>query len=130
MMFFCVYVRTRKKLEKYIKVNKIRNKYIIDIKKIIEEEEVDFDTEKTYLKILVFNKIQQAIEKNKDIYYIPDFDNQFSIEKLLNIKKILGSSNQFNVLVFHSEFRKEQSILDDVMNNLSKFDSSQLIRDY
>jgi hypothetical protein len=31
MQFFCVYVKTRKKLDKYIKVNKIRNKYIVDI---------------------------------------------------------------------------------------------------
>jgi hypothetical protein len=77
MDFFCVYVKTRKKLDKYIKVNKIRNKYIIDIKKIIEEEEISFDKEKTYIKIIIYQKIQQAIEKNKDIYYIPDFDMEF-----------------------------------------------------
>ena len=35
MNFFCVYVKTRKKMDKYIKVNKVKNKYIIDIKKII-----------------------------------------------------------------------------------------------
>ena len=99
MNFFCVYVKTRKKFDKFIKVNRIKNKYIIDIKKIIEEEEVQFKEDKTYLKILIFNKIQQAIDRKKDIYYIPDFDNEFSIEKLLNLKKILGS-NSFNVLVF------------------------------
>ena len=65
MDFFCVYVKTRKKLDKYIKVNRIRNKYIIDIKKIMEEEEISFDKEKTYLKIIIFQKIQQAIDKNK-----------------------------------------------------------------
>ena len=86
MNFFCVYVKTRKKFDKFIKVNRIKNKYIIDIKKIIEEEEVQFKEDKTYLKILIFNKIQQAIERKKDIYYIPDFDNEFSIEKLLNLK--------------------------------------------
>jgi hypothetical protein len=128
MKFFCVYVRQRKKLDKYIKANKIRNKYIIDIKKIIEEEEVNFD-EKTYLKILVFNKIQQAIEKKKDIYYIPDFENSFSIEKLLNIKKILAQ-NEFNILIFYNEFRKDPDILDDVLGNLSKFSNAQIIRDY
>lgn len=130
MNFFCVYVRTRKKLDKYVKVNRIRNKYIIDIRKIIEEEDVDYDEEKTYLKILIFNKIQQAVEKKKDIYYIPDFENQFSIDKLLNIKKILGPDNEFNVLIFYNEFRKDQNVLDDVLGNLSKFNASQIIRDY
>jgi hypothetical protein len=129
MNFFCVYVKTRKKVDKYIKVNRVKNKYIIDIKKIIEEEELDPIGDKTYLKILVFNKIQQAITKNKDIYYIPDFDNEFSIEKLLNLKKILGE-NQFNVLIFYNEFRKDLNIIDDVFGNLSKFSNSQIIRDY
>jgi hypothetical protein len=129
MNFFCVYVKTRKKVDKYIKVNRVKNKYIIDIKKIIEEEELDPIGDKTYLKILVFNKIQQAITKNKDIYYIPDFDNEFSIEKLLNLKKILGE-NQFNVLVFYNEFRKDLEIIDDVFGNLSRFSNSQIIRDY
>jgi len=129
MNFFCVYVKTRKKMDKYIKVNKVKNKYIIDIKKIIEEEELSHSVDKTYLKIIIFNKIQQAIDKKKDIYYIPDFDNEFSIEKLLNLKKILGDNN-FNVLVFYNEFRKCPEIIDDVFSNLSKFSNSQIIRDY
>jgi hypothetical protein len=129
MNFFCVYVKTRKKIDKYIKINRVKNKYIIDIKKIVEEEELDPNGDKTYLKIIVFNKIQQAISKNKDIYYIPDFDNEFSIEKLLNLKKILGD-NQFNILIFYNEFRKDASIIDDVFGNLSKFSNSQIIRDY
>lgn len=129
MNFFCVYVKTRKKMDKYIKVNKIKNKYIIDIKKIIEEEELSEKEDKIYLKIIIFNKIQQAIDKNKDIYYIPDFDDDFSIEKLLNLKKILGD-NDFNVLVFYNEFRKNPDIIEDVFSNLSKFSNSQIIRDY
>jgi hypothetical protein len=129
MSFFCVYCKTRKKFDKFIKVNRIKNKYIIDIKKIVEEEEVDFDQDRTYLKILIFNKIQQAIERKKDIYYIPDFDSEFSIEKLLNLKKILGE-NDFNVLIFYNEFRKSQEVIDEVFSNLSKFSNSQIIRDY
>ena len=129
MEFFCVYCKTRKKFDKFIKINRIRNKYIIDIKKIVDEEEVDFKDDKTYLKILIFNKIQQAIDKKKDIYYIPDFDKDFSIEKLLNLNKILGENN-FNVLVFYNEFRKNPEIMDDVLSNLSKFNNSQIIRDY
>jgi len=124
-----VYCKTRKKFDKFVKINRIKNKYIIDIRKIIEEEEVDFQSDKTYLKILIFNKIQQAIDKKKDIYYIPDFENEFSIEKLLNLKKILGENN-FNVLIFYNEFRKFPEIIDDVLGNLSKFSNSQIIRDY
>lgn len=129
MQFFCVYVKTRKKFDKYVKVNRVKNKYIIDIKRIVEEEEIDFIEDKTYLKILIFNKIKQAIDKKKDIYYIPDFDQDFSIEKLLNLKKILGE-NEFNVLIFYNEFRKDPQIIDDVLSNLSKFSNSQIIRDY
>lgn len=129
MDFYCVYCRTRKKFDKFLKNNRIRNKYIIDIKKIVEEEEVDFNEDRTYLKILIFNRIQQAIEKEKNIYYIPDFDNEFSIEKLLNLKKILNGNN-FNVLIFYNEFRKNPEIIDDVFGNLSKFSNSQIIRDY
>lgn len=129
MEFFCVYCKTRKKFDKFVKVNRIKNKYIIDIKKIIDEEEVDFKNDKTYLKIIIFNKIQQAIDKKKDIYYIPDFENDFSIEKLLNLKKILGENN-FNVLIFYNEFRKNPDVMEDVLSNLSKFSNSQIIRDY
>lgn len=129
MNFFCVYCRTRKKFDKFVKINAIKNKYIIDINRIMIEEEVDFRDDKTYLKIIIFNKIQQAIDKNKDIYYIPDFDNEFSIEKLLNLKKILGENN-FNVLIFYNEFRRNPEVIDDVFSNLSKFSSSQIIRDY
>lgn len=128
MNFFCVYVSTKKKLDKFIKVNRIRNKYVIDIKKLIEEEEID-PNDKTYLKIIIFNKVQQAIEKNKDIYYVPNFDDDFSIEKLLNLKKILGD-NAFNVLIFYNDFRKNPKVLDDVFTNLAKFSNSQIIRDY
>lgn len=129
MEFFCVYCKTRKKFDKYVKTNRIKNKYIIDIKRIIDEEEVDFINDKTYLKILVFNKIQQAIEKKKDIYYIPDFDQEFSIDKLLNLKKILCENN-FNVLIFYNEFRRNPDVMDDVLGNLTKFSNSQIIRDY
>jgi hypothetical protein len=130
MEFYCVYVKTRKKLDKYVKVNRIKNKYIIDIRKILEEEEIDYDKDRTYLKILINQKIQIAIEKNKDVYYVPNFEHDFSIEKLLNIKKLLGGDNNFNVLIFFNDFRKENDTLLDVMDNLPKFSNSQIIRDY
>jgi len=116
-------------MDKYIKNNKVKNKYIIDIKRIVDEEDVCFTDDKIYIKILIFNKIKQAVQRNKDIYYLPDFDEEFSIEKLLNLKKILGD-NHFNVLIFYNEFRKDPNILNDVFGNLSKFSNSQIIRDY
>jgi hypothetical protein len=48
----------------------------------------------------------------------------------LNIKKLLGEENSFNVLIFFNDFRKDNDILDDVLGNLSKFNHSQIIRDY
>lgn len=128
MSFFCVYCKNRRKFDKYVKKNAIRNKYIIDIKTILCEEELDFEEDKMYLKILLFNKIQQAIEKKRDIYYIPDFDNDFSIEKLLNLKTILGDYD-FNVIIFYNEFG-DGNTMSEVIGCLSSFDNSQIIRDY
>ena len=89
MNFFCVYVKTRKKFDKFIKVNRIKNKYIIDIRKIIEEEEVEFKQDKTYLKILIFNKIQQAIERKKDIY-VDGFINLIGEKSIISKNKSYG----------------------------------------
>ena len=134
MDFFCVYVKTRKKLDKYMKSNKVKNKYVVDIKKIFEEdissENSSFENAKPFLKILVHKKIQEAIEKKKDVYYVPDFDQDFSISKLLNIRQLLGIENNFNILVFYNDFRKDKKILDDVNDNLTKFSNSLIIKDF
>ncbi len=128
--FFVVYVKTQKKFQKFIKVNKIRNKYILDVKKIIQEEELDTESDKRILKIIIFQKIQQAIEKKKDIYFIPNFDDSdFSITKLINLKKILENNN-FNILLFYDEFSKTPNIIEEAFDNLSQFTHSQIIRDY
>lgn len=129
MTFTCVYCKTKKKIDKFFKVNKVRNKYVLDIKKMIDEEEIDSENDKMYLKILIINKIQKAIEKNRDIYYIPNFDEDFSINKLLNVRDIIGDSD-FNVLIFYDEFNKTPHILDEAFDNLEDFDNSQIIRDY
>jgi hypothetical protein len=131
MNFFCVYTKNRKKIDKFFKVNGIRNKYVIDLAKIISKEEIEnYDDEKTFLKILVYQKLQSAIERGKDIYYIPDFEKEFSIEKLINLKKLLGSENNFNIIIFWNEFKKDAHLLDDIMENMSKFSNSQIIKDY
>jgi hypothetical protein len=126
---FCVvYAKTRKKVDKYFKVNRIRNKYTIDVKKLMEEE---METQKDipFLKLLIFNKIQLAMEKGKDVYFIPNFDDEFSINKLLQLKKILGDNN-FNILLFADEFKKNPEYLNEALDNLTKFTYSQIIKDY
>lgn len=128
MSFFVVYTKTRKKMDKYFKRNKVRNKFVIDVKRLAQEEEIDPD-DKTYLKIIIFNRIQQAIEKGKDIYYIPNFDQDFCIEKLLNLRKLLGE-NDFNILLFYDEFMKNKNIIEPALDNLSKFSNSQILKDY
>lgn len=130
MNFFCVYCRTRKKFDKFVKVNKIRNKYILDVRKMMEEEELKrTEDDKQLLKILIFKKIQLAIEKGKDVYFIPEFNAEFSIEKLLNLRKILEDNN-FNILLFYDEFQKQPEVISEALENLSKFSNSQIIRDY
>lgn len=130
MRFFCVFVKSRKKFDKFVKVNSIKNKYILDVSKIIEEEEIiDFQKEKRYVKLLILQKITQALANNKDIYYIPDLQNDFSIEKVLNFRKLIDKSD-FNILLFYNEFRNDETLLNDIFGNLDKFDNSQIIRDY
>lgn len=134
MEFYCVYCKTRKKFDKFIKKNKIKNKYIIDIKKMLDNDgdklDITDESDKKYLTLLIFTKINKAIEKNRNVYYIPDFNASFSIEKILNLKKILGNNN-FNILLFYNEFKKscDVDILNDALINLSKFTYSQIIED-
>ena len=89
MEFFCVYCKTRKKVDKFIKVNRIKNKYIIDIKKIMEEEEVSFGDDKMYLKVLIFQKIQQAIDKKKISITYPILKMSFQLKNFLILKRFL-----------------------------------------
>lgn len=72
----------------------------------MEEEDVNFEDDRMYLKVLIFNKIKTKKLIKRKIYYIPDFDNEFSISKLINLKKMLGNNN-FNVLIFY-KFRKSK----------------------
>lgn len=129
MNFFCVLTKYRKKFDKFVKINNIKNKYIIDLRELMQQNELTFSDDKTYLKILIFEKIEKAMERGKDIYYIPYVDGDFNLEKLLNLKKILGDNN-FNIIIFWNDFEGRRYILDDVLNNLPKFTNSQILKDY
>jgi len=127
---FCVvFCKTKKKIDKYFKTNKIKNKFVIDIKKLKEELDIVEQEDIQFLKLELFQRIQLALDKNKDVYYIPVFDDTFSMEKLLNLKKILGENN-FNILVFHEEFKTQPHYLKEALDNLPKFNHSQILKDY
>jgi len=131
--FYLCFVRTRKKIDKYFKINKIRNKQIIDIRKILDEEKLKLTDKDTiaFFKVLVWNKIKIAMDKNKDIYYIPNFSSSdLDVKKLLKLKtNILEQNSEFNLLLFHGEFIGT-IWLSDLLDNISTFDNSQILNDY
>lgn len=131
--FYICFVRTRKKIDKYFKINKIKNKVIIDIKKIMDEEKfktIDDDT-KNFFKVLVLSKIKIAKDKNKDIYYIPNFNSsELDVTKLLKLKtNIIENDENFNLLLFHEEFLGT-NWLSTILDNIDSFDNTQILNDY
>ena len=70
MNFYLCFVKTRSKIDKYFKINKIKKKVIIDVSKIIEEEYIDITNTNSLrvMKLIIYNKIKTAREKKKDIY--------------------------------------------------------------
>ena len=126
-------VKTRKKLEKYFKINRIRNKQIIDIKKIMEEEKIKLNDKESisFFKVLVWNKIKMAKDKGKDIYYIPNYsNNDLNMNKLFKLKEsILEINDSFNLLCFHEEFLGT-IWLSETLDNIEKFDNTQILKDY
>ena len=133
MNFFLTFCKTRKKFDKYVKINRIRNKVIVDIKNMIEEEKIDTANTDSmyYFKVLVFRKIQTSIEKDKDIYYIPNFTNQyFEVDSVLKLSQMLRPVDDFNLLLFHNEFLEQQHWIDFLLDNIDNFSASQLIEDY
>ena len=129
--FFLVLCKTRKKFDKYVKLNRIRNKYIIDIKKIMDEENISSNevTTSDLLKIIILKKFYMAQEKNKDIYYIPNYNITKQYSKLFNIKQLLNKSHNFNLLYFHDDFEKFEKPLE-ILEKISDFDITQVLKDY
>ena len=133
MDFYIVFVKNRKKLDKYIKINKIKNKTIIDIKQQLEDNGLDDNNEwKEYFNLIIYTKITQAIRKSKDIYYIPNTQiiNEIDIDDIFLIKENFTNKVNFNLLFFFEDFKENKKINDNILNNISLFDSIQIIRDY
>lgn len=133
MNFFICLVKTKKKLDKYFKINKIRNKQIIDIKKIMDEEKIKLSDKESiaFFKVLVWNKIKMAKEKSKDIYYIPNFSSSdLDITKLLRFKTtLLEKDDDFNLLLFFEEFVGTNWLIQ-TLDNIDTFDNTQILKDY
>lgn len=133
VQFYVSFVRTRKKLEKYFKVNRIRNKQIIDIKKILDEEKLKLDSPKNILlfKVLIFSRIKTAREKGKDIYYIPNFTAEtMDVSKLIKLKTtLLEHGDGFNFICFFDEFLGT-NWLSSMLDYIDEFDNTQILKDY
>lgn len=132
MDFYLVFTKNRKRFDKYVKVNKIKNKVIIDIKFLLDDYDVDdYDTYKDYFNLIIYTRIKHTLDKNKDIYYIPNFNNkEFDIEEIFNIKKILSNKTNFNILIFYDEFKDNDYINQSILENMNIFDASQILKSY
>jgi hypothetical protein len=132
MDFYVVFVKNRKKLDKYTKINKIRKKRVIDIKQELEDHGLEDGNEwREYFNLIIYTKIMQNIRKNNDIYYIPNLNkiNILEIDDILQIKENLGKIN-FNLLFFFEDFKDNQKLYEDLLSSISLFDAIQIIRDY
>lgn len=133
MEFYIVFVKNRKKLDKYIKINKIRNKTIIDIKQQLDDHGLEEATEwREYFNLIIYTKITQTIRKNKDVYYIPNLNkiSTLDIDDIFQIKENLMCKINFNLLFFFEDFKDNQKLYENLLSNISLFDAIQIIRDY
>jgi hypothetical protein len=133
MEFYIVFVKNKKKLDKYVKINKIRNKVIIDIKQQLEDHGLeDVNEWRDYFNLIIYTKITQSVRKNKDVYYIPNLQKikNLEIDDIFQIKDNLSEKINFNLLLFFEDFKENQKLNNDILSNISYFDSIQIIRDY
>jgi len=131
MNFYITLTKTRRKFDKYIKINRIRNKVIVDINELMLEYDIETSKHKDYFNLMVYTRINHALKKGKDIYYIPDFNaNDIKLKQLFKLKDSIDFEIDFNILLFYDEFVNDVDILDDIYDNLNNFTSSQIIKDY
>lgn len=133
MNFFIVFCKTRRKFDKYIKINRVRNKVIVDINELMNDYDIDPNDSShvEYFNLMVYTKINHSLQKNKDIYYVPDFKNKdISVKDLFKLKEILNFDINFNVLLFYDEFINNEIILNDVFDNMANFNTSQILKNY
>ena len=130
MNFYITLTKTRRKFDKYIKINRVRNKVIVDINELMIEYDVTDKKHKDYFNLMIYTRINHALKKGKDIYYIPDYNNNINLEQLFKLRNSVEFEINFNILLFYDEFINDDEILSEILNNLDKFHSSQIIKDY
>jgi hypothetical protein len=132
MNFNIVFCKNRKKFDKYVKLNRVRNKVIIDIKEIKREENIVLPKNKDYFNLMIYTKISHAMQKGKSVYYLPDFtDKNINVKQVYSVKNVFNEFDfNFNAILFYKEFLDDNNIKEDIFDNLHLFDNSQLIEDY
>lgn len=132
MNFYLVFTKNKKRFDKYVKVNRLRNKVIVDIKGMLEEHDItDYEKYKDFFNVIVYTRIIHSLSKSKDIYYLPNFSNEnFSTEEIFKIKKILNENVSFNILIFYDEFKDDDHINESILENMNIFDASQILKSY
>lgn len=132
MDFFIVFCKTKRKFDKYIKINRIRNKVIINIRELLDNYDIDTNDKnyKNYFNFMVYTKITHSLKKGKNIYYIPNYKNDINISELFKLKDSLNMDIKFNLLLFYDEFINDKIILDEIFDNMASFEASQMIKDY
>ena len=133
MDFYVVFVKNRKKLDKYVKINKIRKKRVIDIKQELEDHGLDDTNEwREYFNLMIYTKIMQNIRKSYDIYYIPNLNKigTLEIDEILQMKENLKEEVKFNLLFFFEDFKDNQKLHENLLSSISLFDAIQIIIDY
>ncbi|MCK9417328.1 hypothetical protein M0Q97_11830 [Candidatus Dojkabacteria bacterium] len=116
-----------------MKINKIRNKTIIDIKQQLDDHGLESSNEwKEYFNLIIYTKITQTIRKNKDVYYIPNLNKikNLEIDDIFQIKENLIKKVNFNLLFFFEDFKDNQELYDNLLSSIYLFDAIQIIRDY
>ncbi len=129
--FVLVICKTRKKFDKFVKINKIKNKYIIDIKKMLDEDGLTpaQASQSSVFKLNLLKKFYLAKDKKKHIYYIPNVMQQTQMSKLFNIKELIADTHNFTLLYFYDDFEKDKQPTD-ILNRLEEFDLAQMLEDY
>ena len=131
--FFVVLCKHKKKIVKYFKINRIKKKIILDVKKMADEENLTYDKaiQTDFFKLLILKKIHDAIEGKKDIYYIPYFNDEIKKNptRILNVKTLIEDNFNFNLLCFYHDFDKPTEV-SEILNEIHEFDFIQLLKNY
>ena len=131
MNFYLVFTKNRKRFDKYVKVNRIKNKVIIDIRQQLDEYGVTYPEYKEYFNLLIYTKITHSLNKKKDIYYIPNFSNKnMDVEEIFKIKNLLDDKTNFNILLFFDEFKDNEDVNQSILSNMNIFNASQILKSY